>query len=395
MDNTNNTNQSFIRKELDVQKNVVRIGKYSFKRHKNAYTKRITLSRYHKLYVELHGRATQAQATEATKHLDIKPVVQQADQVDKASQFHTTKGYIIIGKELTDTIIQRVQELLRFGHKVRLITDNCNVLYKSEYSLQSELDDVYYALDGNKNNRVKQSPFLCELQDTYNQQGAELLAQYRQQHYAFVFNYVYEMTFDLYQMKSEEARELRYERAARATYYTNYYINQYLKHPKAEVLLARLSRRAKAYGFDIQLEEGTATVDKYQPAEYIFTKKPTAFAESSETIWDTGNVDKALNTVRQKQKISELPTSRKALYEAIEAVAWMETEDLFLDPENTYRCECTYPVDLRDYRCPTCDAINPHYLVEFTTEDDAILDLRIEQMREETKDTLKVSKTKF
>ena len=476
-------NKSYIRKELDVQKNLLCIGKHSFRRHSMAYKTRYTVALYNnRLYVELYDGATTDSIEEtlhnlnrkkkpytveyveikrkyhdfqgdeipdpelfqyynimesndedteykyvtsveecskdyAWYHYTAKPeyaditeeviktkvitpdenpisvitTVIGTDTLDKIPQFHKPIGYIIIGKTLTNELIQRVQEILRYGHKVRLITDDINIMYKSAYSLQSELDHVYYATDGIMANRIKQSPFLCELPSTYNPKGAELLEAYRQQHRDFVFNYVYDLTSELYQSVSEEQRETRYERAARATYYSNYYFDQYLKHPKAPVILARLSQKARAYGFDLRLEEGQPTVDKFQPAEHIFPKKPTAFSETSETIWDTGNVDKALVTVRQKQKISELPSSNREIYEAIETVAWMEKhEDMYLDNETTFKCRCGYPMTIQDFRCPACDTKNHHYLVEFTAEDDVALDIRIEEMRSTEVKTYKI-----
>lgn len=302
--------------------------------------------------------------------------------------YNSPKAYFIVATQLTRELYNRVTQLMKYGVSPYLYIEDAQIFgvqMMSPGTTQTMLDYQYYDPKGIKENRINQSPFVCEQPETYNLEGAQRIYDAHQLHEQNIWQRVMHNAQWLWTYLMNFNQESIIEKGVYSKKLGT--IPPWYNTEVTPEESAYLEVYAKAYGFDLRADSETTASD-YCEARHMFSNKVSGgYAESSATIWDyVGRVEKALISSRQKSKLLKLGTSTTEKQKIIEAIKWMENHTmtihksdtsmvkgltsmdeiskevpLYLDHERTNKCECGKPITITEEFCMYCDAENPDF----------------------------------
>lgn len=376
--------------------NTVHVGKYQFKRHDNCrYKDRHVKEGYQNLYIECFSNwkvedtglgFSYSTGLNVENILDTVILCQDKKwnyvivqhPAAKVIQYNKPKGFVLHSWRLTNNVITRLRELLKYKVPVRVITDleGINEKFVPKYDTQSYLDYAYYTpVIGRE--KTNQSPFIAEQPETYNRAEAQLIKDLHYQHEKAVYAHVLELTKDLAAQAKDQSswylKEGTYEYAVKLRNAQTTQANKVLLANKRwNTVKARMYFKANAYGIDLKFAESVPNTDKFSWARDFL---------NADIRENDNSVAKAMVSRHQKQKINELASTDAEFAQAAEMLKWFEQhpEEWYLDPEHTSKCVCGYPLQSSMQFCDICGCSNDNYIEETRSRDSQWFDEKIQK----------------
>lgn len=290
-------------------------------------------------------------------------VLTQESEISKRREvmFNNPTAYFIVATKLTKEVYNRCLQLLKYGNSPYLYVED------------AEIYGIQLRSTGNTRSMLDQK-FQCE--SNPDSLGCKMLNDLREYHESTIWEHCTHECQWLWDMMLSWKAERFYEsnlpsiedvQVKLDNLKVDFNIIKEMNSTSWATYINELFFKASAYGFNLKLHESEITSDSFCDPKNMFSNKPVAFAESSETIWDfphSGRVERATVKRRQKLKLQDMPTSIDEIVNAIICVQWFESQQdsFYLDTEHHLHCKCGYPVSVNETHCSICNSLNEEYI---------------------------------